>query len=159
MMSKIGILIFVSGLFFGCSPTVDNSLSDEEQYNIDLELIDTWIAENGITDTLHHSTGIRYTINKKGSGIKAQVTDQITVSYEGRFLESGIVFDSSPSFGPIAFNASAFISGWYYMLLDMQEGDNFTIYLPSFYAYGKNGSGSIPPNSVLVFDVGLIRVD
>lgn len=159
-MKRFSFLIIITGLFIGCSPTVDNSLSDEEQYKLDLELIDTWIAENGITDTLHHSTGIRYTINQQRAGIKLQVADQITVSYEGRFLESGVVFDSSNSLGPQVFNASAFISGWYYMLLEMREGDNFTIYLPSFYAYGSRGSQpNIPPNSVLVFDIGLIRIE
>ena len=159
-MKRLSILLVVLfGMMFGCDSTIPPQLSDEEQFEIDLDLIDSWIAENGITDTLHHPTGIRYTINKKGTGIKAQVTDIITTSYEGRFLDTGIVFDSSSSFGPVVLNYSAFISGWYYMILEMQEGDEFTIYLPSFYAYGNLGSGTIPPNSVLVFDIRLIKVE
>ena len=160
-MKQLNILLIVIALSFGCNDdhTIDNSIPTEEQFEIDLELIDNWIADpvNEVTDTLHHQTEIRYTINKQGSGLKAQVADVLRVKYEGRFLESGAVFDSSESFD-FVLNSGSIILGWYYMLQEMREGDEFTIYLPSFYAYGTRGNGSIPPNTVLVFDITLIRV-
>ena len=131
-------------------------LSVQEQLLFDLELIDSWLAENAIEDVLYHSTNIRYTINNKGTGIRAKVGDVLKVSYEGRFLD-GEVIDSNESFD-FVLSAGSVILGWFYMVQEMQEGDEFTIYLPSHFGYGTRGSSSILPNSVLVFDITLIQV-
>ena len=40
----------------------------------------------------------------------------------------------------------------------MKEGGEYTLYIPAELAYGDKGNPSIPPNSVLVFDVKLIKV-
>ena len=158
-MKRFSLLIIITGLFFGCSPTVDNTLSVEEQFEIDLELIDNWLADSSITDAIVHPTGIRYTINNQGSGLKAEIADIVYISYEGRFLDTGVVFDSG-QIGPVVFNAGwSLIEGWYYMVLEMSEGDEYTAYIPSKYAYGIYGNGGIPPNTVLVFDMTLIKVE
>ena len=158
-MKYLGVL--VAGLMmitFGCSdPAEEDPFDVDAQFSTDIDLIDDWITENAITDTLHHWTKIRYTINQKGDGIRAQPSDPVKVSYEGRFLD-GEVFDSSESF-QFVLNSGSVILGWFYMVQEMEEGDEFTIYLPSFYAYGPTGSyPTIPPNTVLVFDIKLIRV-
>jgi len=157
-MKYIGVLLAGLMMFtFGCSdPAAEDPFDEVAQFSTDLDLIDNWITENAITDTLHHWTKIRYTINQKGNGIKAQPADPVRVSYEGRFLD-GEIFDSSESFD-FVLNSASVILGWFFMVQEMEEGDEFTIYLPSSYAYGQNGSGSIPPNTVLVFDITLIRV-
>ena len=159
-MKKLNILlIIITVLSFGCS---DNNNfvtpnSPEEQLAIDLELIDNWLADSSIADVLQHPSEIRYTINEKGTGIRAQVADVLRVSYEGRFLTTGEVFDSNTSFD-FVLNSGSIILGWYFMLQEMDEGDTFTIYLPSQLAYGTRGNGTIPPNALLVFDITLIRV-
>ena len=157
-MKYLGVLIAGLMMFtLGCSdPAEEDEFDVEAQFSTDLDLIDNWITENAITDTLHHWTKIRYTINQQGDGIKAQPADAVKVKYEGRFLD-GEVFDSNESYD-FVLNTGSVILGWYYMVQEMREGDEFTIYLPSFYAYGPNGSGSIPPNTVIVFDITLIRV-
>ena len=157
-MKYLGVLVGGLMIFtLGCDNTIDDPFDEAAQFAIDIDLIDNWFADTTITDTLHHPTKIRYTINQNGNGVKAQVSDVLRVSYEGRFLETGVVFDSSESFD-FVINSGGIILGWYYMLQEMKEGDEFTIYLPSFYAYGPTGNGSIPPNTILVFDITLIRV-
>lgn len=39
-----------------------------------------------------------------------------------------------------------------------QKGGDITLILPSVLGYGTQGVGSIPPNSVLVFDIQLLDV-
>lgn len=158
-MKKLNILLILVVLSFSCNDNnIINPISEAEQLAIDLELIDNWLADSSITDVIVHPTDIRYTINKQGSGLKAEITDIVRISYEGRFLDTGVVFDSG-EIGPVVFNAGwGLIEGWYHMVLEMSEGDEYTVYIPSKYAYGTRGSGSIPPNTVIVFDIDLIRV-
>jgi len=157
-MKKLNILLILVVLSFGCSDNnIIDPISEAEQLEIDLDLIDNWLADSSITNVLEHPTDIRYTINKQGTGLKAQVADVLRVKYEGRFLDTGLVFDSNDSFD-FVLNSGSIILGWFYMLQEMREGDEFTIYIPSKYAYGTRGNGSIPPNTVIVFDVELIRV-
>ena len=158
-MKQLNILLIVIALSFGCTDnTIDNTIPVEEQLAIDIALIDNWLADSSITDVIVHPTGIRYTINKQGSGPKAEITDIVRINYEGRFLDTGIVFDSG-EIGPVVFNAGwGLIEGWYHIVLEMYEGDEYTVYIPSKYAYGNRGSGNIPPNTVIVFDIDLIRV-
>ncbi|MEL6669546.1 MAG: FKBP-type peptidyl-prolyl cis-trans isomerase, partial [Bacteroidota bacterium] len=40
----------------------------------------------------------------------------------------------------------------------LQEGGRGTLLIPSVLGYGPRDMGSIPPNSVLVFDVELVKV-
>ena len=150
----VGVIILTSG----CSSEKEVIITEEEQLVIDLELIDSWLTDNGITDIQYHSSSMRYTINNKGTGERAQLADNLRVSYEGRFLETGVVFDKSNLFGPFILNASAMILGWYFILQEMDEGDEFTVYIPSKLAYGTRGNSSIPPNTVLVFDIKIIRI-
>ena len=96
-MKYLGVLLVGLILFtFACDTALVDPISDEEQLAVDLALIDNWLADNGITDVIQHpQTGIRYTVNTKGTGAAAQVADKILVGYEGRFLETEEVFDSN----------------------------------------------------------------
>jgi FKBP-type peptidyl-prolyl cis-trans isomerase len=157
-MKKLNILLILVVLSFGCNDNnIIEPISEAEQLEIDLDLIDNWLADSSITNVLHHPTEIRYTINKQGSGVPARVADVLRVKYEGRFLDTGLVFDSNETFD-FVLNSGSIILGWFFMLQEMREGDEFTIYIPSKYAYGTRGSGTIPPNTVIVFDIELIRV-
>lgn len=153
----LGILLFS----LGCKPDEVEPPSAIEQFFIDSELIDIWLTENGVTDTLiEEFSQIRYTINEEGpiAGISPRFNegDTVWVDYEGRILETGEVFDSATD-ADLALDLT--IPGWQIMLPLMSEGDVFTIYLQSIYGYGADGRGSsIPPNTNLVFDIKLHKV-
>ena len=157
------VVVFLIGtiVIFGCKTAdVVPTVTVAEQLAIDIELIDTYLADNGITDVIIHPTGIRYTINKVGSGPKVKITDVVWLTYEGRFLNRSDFFDKG-QFGPQVFNAAwPVIEGWYHMVLEMSEGDEYTAYFPSKYGYGVNGTqtGSIEPNTVIVFDMTLDKI-
>ena len=154
------LLIALAAISFGCEEE-EASFDNVAQLAEDLQAIDKYINDNNLTsDTLHHWTGIRYIINEKGSGIRAKEGDQIEVEYEGRFLTDEIfdsgVFGDDP---PIVLNLVSMIPGWYFMCQEMDEGDKFTIFLPSQFGYGQRGSGnSIPPNTPLIFDMKMLKV-
>jgi len=82
----------------------------------------------------------------------------VQVHYEGKMLD-GTVFDSSIARGqPVTFPLTGVIPGWTEGLQLMKEGAKYRFYIPSKLAYGETGASTIPPNSVLTFDVELIKV-
>ena len=157
-MRNLLLFLIIIGLSLGCSTdnTIDNTIPVEEQLAIDIALIDNWLADTSIADVIEHSSGIRYTVNEVGTGTTTpRLSDVVEANYEGRFLETGGVFDSGSG---SAFILSQTIWGWQIMVPEMKEGGKITIYLPSLYAYGSRGTSSIPPNALLVFDIELIKV-
>lgn len=84
----------------------------------------------------------------------------------GRFhytgtLVNGTEFDSSRKRGePVEFalQSGSLIEGWILALPGMKVGERRRLVIPPELGYGASGSGSIPPNSILVFDVELVEI-
>jgi peptidylprolyl isomerase len=107
-------------------------------------------------------SGVRYIIQKKGTGNKPAPGRTVQVNYKGSFI-SGQVFDSSDKQGrPLEFPAGvgAVIKGWDEMVTDMQVGEKRLAIIPPELAYGERGAGNgvIPPNSFLVFEMELVGI-
>jgi len=127
------------------------------QRDADLALINTKYP-----NAVQTPSGVKYVIQKKGTGNKPAPGKTVQVNYRGSFL-SGQVFDSSDTRGkPLEFPAGvgAVIKGWDEMVLDMQVGEKRLAILPPELAYGERGAGNgvIPPNSFLVFEMELVGV-
>lgn len=104
-------------------------------------------------------SGLQYKVVKKGTGVSPKATDKVKVHYEGRLLD-GTVFDSSKKRGqPAEFPLNAVIAGWTEGLQLMKEGGEYQFYIPANLAYGETGNQGIDPNSTLIFDVELIKVN
>jgi len=60
---------------------------------------------------------------------------------------------------PATFPVGGVIPGWTEALQLMNEGAKWQLFIPSALAYGERGAGPvIEPNSVLIFDVELVKV-
>ncbi len=94
----------------------------------------------------------------EGSGKTPTATDQVTVNYRGALID-GTEFDNSYVRGePVTFQADGAIRGWTEALQLMKEGSKWRLFIPPDLGYGERGTGPIPPNSTLVFEVELISV-
>jgi FKBP-type peptidyl-prolyl cis-trans isomerase len=120
-----------------------------------------WLDENGkkegITTT---ASGLQYQVLAKGTGKQAAMGKTVTVHYVGTMLD-GSTFDSSVARGEPAdfpLNPGGLIQGWLEALPLMKEGDKWKLFIPSDLAYGPQGNQGIPPNSLLIFEVELIKV-
>ena len=121
---------------------------------------EAFLAENakkdGVTVT---ASGLQYRVITEGAGDAPKATDTVKVHYEGRLI-SGDVFDSSIARGePVSFPLNGVIPGWSEGVQLMKVGAKFEFTIPSALAYGPSGTGPIPPNSVLVFDVELLEIN
>lgn len=112
--------------------------------------------KDGVTVT---ASGLQYRVLTAGSGDAPAATDTVRVHYEGRLI-SGDVFDSSYQRGePVSFPLNGVIPGWSEGVQLMTPGAKYEFTIPSALAYGPSGTGPIPPNSVLVFDVELLEIN
>ena len=76
-------------------------------------------------------SGLQYLVLKEGNGVKPGPEDAV---------------------GQV-------IPGWVEGLQLMSEGAAWRLFIPSNLAYGPHGTGPIQPNSTLIFDVQLIKVN
>ena len=93
-----------------------------------------------------------------GTGTPAAAGDLLTVHYVGTF-ENGTVFDSSRARDePFTFRlgTGAVIRGWDQGLVGMRVGGKRRLIVPPELAYGERGTGTIPPNTPLHFEVELL---
>ncbi len=104
-------------------------------------------------------SGLQYKIEKKGTGKKPTAKDSVTVHYKGTLID-GTEFDSSYKRGePVSFPVGGVIPGWTEALQLMEEGSKWQLFIPASLAYGERGAGAqIGPNSTLIFDVELLKV-
>lgn len=103
---------------------------------------------------------LQYEVLEEGTGKQPSAGDNVTVHYTGKLID-GTVFDSSVDRGaPATFGVTQVIPGWVEALQMMKEGAKWRLFIPSNLAYGPNGAGNIiGPNSTLIFDVELIKVN
>ncbi len=131
------------------------------QREIDDEEIEQYISllqQKDSTQTfLMTDSGLRYQLVKEGLGDSPSIGDTILVNYTSRLL-NGKIYDYSEEnteyiLGdalPIGFDES---------ITMLKEGGKGLFILPSEIGFGPNGMGSVvPPNSVLLFDIELIKI-
>ncbi len=128
---------------------------NQERFQQDLDTIDAHLAEISIAAETDE-TGLRYVIDRRGSDVRANLCSDILVTYEGRLLATGEVFDSSEIAVPFAL--SNLIVGWQIGIPKIGPGGSITLYIPSGYAFGSRSTDTIPANSILIFDITLIAV-
>ena len=113
-------------------------------------------AKAGVVTT---DSGLQYRILTEGAGAQPSVDSTVEVHYAGRLLD-GTEFDSSVKRGvPAQFGVTQVIAGWTEALQLMPEGSKWELYIPADLAYGPGGSGPIGPNSLLIFEVELLKAN
>jgi FKBP-type peptidyl-prolyl cis-trans isomerase len=108
------------------------------------------------------NTGIRYIIEQEGSGEPAKPGDKVSVLYTGKLL-NGKIFDQNLNRqNPLVFRVrrNFVIEGWDQVLQLMRLGEKRLVIIPPDFAYGTRGQAPlIPPDSTLVFEIELIKIE
>ena len=132
----------------------------------DIEILDTYIVEIPIMwpaeskDTLLTESGLQVIIIEDGAGEKPLRGSVLKVHYSG-YLSDGTLFDSSVQRDvPLRFvlGASQVIRGLDEGFTLINEGTRARFIIPPHLAYGDRGSGPVPPDETLFFDVELLEV-
>ncbi len=105
------------------------------------------------------NSGLKFYDFEEGSGPEIVPFSQVLVDYTG-WLEDGAMFDSSIGKQPfsVVVGTGSVIQGWDEGLQGMKLGGRRQLVIPAELAYGESGSGPIPPNAVLIFEVEIVDV-
>jgi peptidylprolyl isomerase len=99
---------------------------------------------------------------KLGEGRVAKRGNDVKVHYTGYLVSNNSKFDSSVDRKtPFEFKLGRgeVIPGWDRGIVGMRVGGKRKLIIPPILAYGEKGTGTIPPNSALIFDVELLSVE
>jgi FKBP-type peptidyl-prolyl cis-trans isomerase len=110
--------------------------------------------------------GLEYEILQEGSGASPKTKDFVTVHYTGWLNENGQQgkkFDSSYDRNQaftFQIGVHEVIQGWDEGVMGMKIGEKRRLYIPAALGYGAHSAGAvIKPNSDLIFDVELVKIN
>lgn len=153
--SKLKYIIVLRSIFDEKAEAEKQKLQAET----DESIIKDYIKKNNIEGVKRTDDGLYYKVTQEGTGETPNKGQTITAHYTGKFL-SGTVFDSDkdrpgPGF-TFTLGYHQVIGGWDEAFGLMKKGEKATLIIPSALAYGPSGTGPIPANAVLLFDVELV---
>lgn len=149
-MRKLLFILFGLAIVVSCKKKKIEKQKEKEDHTIS-----EYVASHNLNATKTES-GLYVVINQPGTGAACSSVSDVTVSYKGYFT-SGEVFDESDATG-ITFNLQQVIEGWTEGIPHFREGGSGILLIPSHLGYGENGSGSVPGNTVTIFEVELLQV-
>ncbi|MGB5022024.1 FKBP-type peptidyl-prolyl cis-trans isomerase [Sphingorhabdus sp.] len=100
--------------------------------------------------------GLTYTVLKASKGAKPTDDARVVVNYRGFLKSDGSEFDSGEG---AKFRVTGVIPGFSQGLKLMAPGSKYRLCIPSAIGYGEEGSGPIPANADLVFEVELLSFE
>jgi FKBP-type peptidyl-prolyl cis-trans isomerase FkpA len=149
-MNKI---YYVLGLTALLAASCTKTLTADEIKAADDAKIKAYIAAKGWQMQVTPE-GVYYKIDSAGSGGSPTLTNRVRVRYKGYLLDDK-EFDKDMNYGIQVF-LSQLIPGWQIGIPKYQKGGGGKLIIPSALGYGTTGSGSIPANAPLVFDINLV---
>lgn len=169
-----GLFILPSALAFGGNSYTDIPAFSVIKLEIDVVSIRTEAEQLKDFQTLYKITnpeilpsGLifkRLVENPKGAAIAGG--QSVKVNYTGRLSYGNLKYDTAGKvIYDTAFDSGTFtyvagtggvIAGFDEGIMKMRVGEKALLILPSKIGYGANGSGTIPPNSPLLFEVEVV---
>lgn len=135
----------------------DYKKEGEERKANEPKVIQEYVAKN-LKGAQKTEGDIYYVQTAPGSGDLIKDGDEVKVKYLGKFID-GEKFDTSGDDAiSLKVGTQSVIPGWEITLRTMRKGGKSTVIIPSAMAYGEHGSGRIPPNTPLVFDMEVVDV-
>lgn len=121
---------------------------------------EAFLKENAMKDgIITTESGLQYQIVEAGNEVKPGEKDTVYVHYTGTLID-GTEFDASdPEKDPVRMIMNRVIKGWTEGLQLIGEGGRIKLFIPAELGYGERGAGTIKPNSALIFDVNLVKVN
>jgi FKBP-type peptidyl-prolyl cis-trans isomerase len=139
-----------------------SACSKSSNIEINLQQSELFLGQNlSNSEVVEIEPGLQYMIleSSQSDASSPKLEDIITADFHGTLMD-GSVFWSSIEIGePLTIQLSQLIPGCQKVISLMQEGDFWRVFIHPDLAYGKEGRPTIPPNSVLTFDIKLYAIE
>lgn len=100
---------------------------------------------------------LQYKILKEGSGPTVEAHSSPKITYVGKFLDGSEFGSSEEAGGPVTIPLDQTIQGFSLGIAGMKEGEKRRLFVHPDLGYGT--SGHLPPNSLLIFDIEVVKAD
>jgi FKBP-type peptidyl-prolyl cis-trans isomerase len=142
---------------YGDSLTGTGTVTNEQS------IISSYVTKNNLTSSVKTTaSGLNYVVTTQGAGPIPTKGQTVSANYTGWIMNAdgtkGTQFDTNTSSTgfPFIVGAGQVIAGWDEAFQLLPVGTFATLLIPSSLAYGPTGNGSIPANSILIFDVKVL---
>lgn len=143
------LAVVLSAVGYGAGPRSSFSAEDEE------------IIENQWPGYLETPSGLRYLIEREGTGDSPLRGMKVSVVYTGFLIDGTKFSENNDRENPFEFRLGSgeVIQGWEEAFAGMRKGEKRILIIPYALAYGLRGRGeSVPRRSTLVFHIEVIDV-
>lgn len=131
-----------------------NKLSEDN-----LNAANQFLKENGSKQNIVEVEPgkLQYMILEQGNGVAVEPNDNPLINYTGKYID-GTVFGSSEEVGgPINIPLNQTIPGFSKGIQGMKEGEKRRLFVHPDLGYGT--MGHLPPNSLLIFDIEVVKAN
>lgn len=98
---------------------------------------------------------VQYIIVQEGKGPAVEDNDSPQINYSGKYIDGKVFGSSEASGGPITVSLDQTIPGFSKGIKGMKEGEKRRLFVHPDLGYGT--TGQLPPNSLLIFDVEVVK--
>ncbi len=129
--------------------------------NVNLMMANDFLKENAKKEgviTLVNGK-LQYKILRTGSGAAVEPHDTPQIQYEGAFIDGKIFGTSYTTSEPVWLPLDQAIPGFTQGIVGMKEGEKRQLFVSPELAYGVNGTTNIPPNTLLIFTIEIIKAN
>lgn len=153
------ILFTLSFGLYGCYLDNTDEASDARQLND--QQIQDYIVANGLNAT-GTGTGLFYQVTTANpNGQRIQKGDSVIYHYVAKLI-SGTIVDSTSTFrnrpDKIITDTRATLAGLEEALYQLHEGEEATVLIPSYLGLGQASTSTIPPYSVIIYEIKILDV-
>jgi FKBP-type peptidyl-prolyl cis-trans isomerase FkpA len=138
----IGLIV----LFSSCKKEYESIQS------IDDRLIQEYLTKNNLS-YIKDPSGFYYKITDPGTGSLLMNSDSVLYDYDLKNFTGNVYSTTTAGSNEGTYVGLVNPASYRGVLTKVSRGGKFTIILPSHLAFGKNGSGTIPSNEILLSDI------
>jgi len=113
------------------------------------------VGEDGVKELQPNK--LQILVLEEGEGEEVEEDDSPEIKYTGKLLNDEVFASSKDAGGTITIPLSQAISGFKLGIVGMKEGEKRRLFIHPELAYGT--AGHLPPNSLLIFDIEVIKAD
>jgi len=135
-----------------------SACSKSSNIEINLQQSELFLGQNlSNSEVVEIEPGLQYMIleSSQSDASSPKLEDIITADFHGTLMDDSVFWSSIEIGEPLTIQLSQLIPGCQKVISLMQEGDFWRVFIHPDLAYGKEDRPTIPPNSVLIFDIKL----